>query len=60
MVEAAGAKLGAVLTINTTSYSPPVYDRQIMYTANAEARSVPIEAGELQLTVTVQVVYPIG
>lgn len=58
MVEAAGAKLGSVLTITTASYNPPVYERSL-FMASADVRSVPIEPGESQLRVSVQVVFGI-
>ena len=58
MVEAAGAKLGSVLTITTTSVNPPAYER-VMFMASADVKSVPVEAGELQLQTSVQVVFGI-
>jgi len=58
MVEAAGGKLGQVLTISTASYNPPMYDRSVLFGA-ADVKGVPVEPGELQLKVSVQVVYAI-
>jgi uncharacterized protein YggE len=51
---AAGAKLGAVVTINETTHQPPV--RPMMRTMR-EAASVPIEPGEQKLQVSVTVSY---
>ena len=57
MVEVTGAKLGSVLTINTLSYNPPLVARYAVM--SADAKSVPLEPGELQLKVSVQVVFAI-
>ncbi|OGF52887.1 MAG: hypothetical protein A2Z21_04325 [Candidatus Fraserbacteria bacterium RBG_16_55_9] len=59
MVEAVGAKLGSVLTITTASYSPPAYERSLVFMASSDAKSVPLEPGELQLYTSVQVVFAI-
>lgn len=59
LVETAGAKLGAVLTITTDSYSPRYYGLERMTLPMATDVAVPIEAGELQVKVTMQVVFEI-
>ena len=54
---AAGAKVGAVATINETTHQPPV--RPMMRTMR-EAASVPIEPGEQKLQVSVTVAYELA
>lgn len=59
LAEAAGVELGTVQTINQTvgTAPPPVYfDRAV---AESAAASVPISAGEMQISVEVSVVYAI-
>jgi uncharacterized protein YggE len=51
---AAGAKVGAVVTIQETTHQPPV--RPMMRTMR-EAASVPIEPGEQKLQVSVTIAY---
>jgi uncharacterized protein YggE len=60
MVEAAGGRLGQVLTISATNeYRPRYSDFYTLSAPVAERAAVPIEAGELELRVTVQVVFEI-
>lgn len=57
LAQAAGVHLGDVLSITTSvSGGTPVYRT----TALMEAASVPVEAGQLAITVTVQMVYEIA
>jgi uncharacterized protein YggE len=58
---AAGVTLGAVQTINEyTSGGPvPMYDMRAAVPAPAAAASVPVQAGQMTLTVEVSIVYEI-
>jgi hypothetical protein len=55
----AGAQLGDVLSINTTSYSDtaPYYDGKGGVAANAMASQVPVSAGQLSISVTASMMY---
>jgi len=60
MAEAAGIEVGKVISITETSYGGPIieranYDKAVF----DEGASVPIEPGELELTIQVQMVYGI-
>ncbi len=58
LVEAAGSKLGKVLSISI--YSAPVfYNDSRLFAAKEAAPSVPLETGELDMTVSVQVTFAI-
>ncbi|KAF0109351.1 MAG: hypothetical protein FD146_395 [Anaerolineaceae bacterium] len=57
LVSAAGVRLGDVQTISYYDYTPsPVYYDTRAMSANA-APSVPVEAGSMQITTTVTIVY---
>jgi len=59
LAEAAGVRVGKVLSIREVSLSaPPIYRGAEMDSASAEL--VPIESGELEITAQVQVVFAIG
>jgi len=59
LAEAAGVRLGKVLSIREISLSaPPIFRGAAMDGAAAEV--VPIESGELEITAQVQVVFGIG
>ena len=58
MAEAAGVTLGAATSISESSVGSPSPTRVTLDFASAEG-AVPIEPGELELTVTVQVVFAI-
>ena len=55
---AAGAKVGAVVTIGETTHQPPV--RPMMRTMREAAAAVPIEPGEQKLQVSVTVSYELA
>jgi len=58
MAEAAGIKVGKVISITETSYPGPIIARESFDKA-AFAESVPIQPGELELTIQVQVAFAI-
>ncbi|MGV6819415.1 MAG: SIMPL domain-containing protein [Parvularcula sp.] len=57
MAEEAGVKIGTVLTMNENSYNPQPRPMARMMAMDAEAAPAPIEAGESELSVTVNIVY---
>ena len=59
MAEAAGIQVGKVISITETSYPGPVIARE-SYDKAAFAEDVPIQPGELELTLQVQVVFAIA
>ena len=61
LASAAGVSLGAVQTISeSTSSAPiPMYDMRAAAPMAAEAASVPIQAGQMLLTIDVNIVYEI-
>jgi len=56
MAEAAGIVLDKIINVNETSGSSPIYSGASYSKADAEAR-VPIQSGELDITVQVELVY---
>ncbi len=59
MAEAAGVEVGNVISITETSYPGPIIARE-SYDKAAFAGAVPIQPGELELTIQVQVVFAIA
>jgi hypothetical protein len=61
LASAAGVSLGAVQTISeSTSSAPiPMYDMRAAAPMAAEAASVPVQAGQMLLTIDVNIVYEI-
>jgi len=57
LAEAAGVKLGAALDIRESSNSYPIFARGSFDEASGAA--VPVQAGELDLTVYVEVLFAI-
>jgi len=60
MAEAAGIELGKVINISESSYSGYVVARGESYDAAMAKEEVPIEPGELELTVQVSMVFAIN
>ncbi len=58
MADAAGVTLGAATSISETSVGSPTTQRDFDAAASGDG-GVPIEPGELELTVTVQVTFAI-
>jgi uncharacterized protein YggE len=58
MAEAAGIEVGKVVSITETSYPGPIIARE-EYDAAVAKSNVPIEPGELELTIQVEVVFAI-
>lgn len=59
MAEAAGIEVGKVISITETSYPGPIIARK-SFDAAAFEGAVPIQPGELELTIQVQVVFAIA
>lgn len=61
LAEAAGERLGRVLTIHTSGYAPPpprpMYDMAMVRMEAAQAAPTPIEGGELSVSASVSIVY---
>lgn len=57
MAKAAKKQVGEVLSISTANVNVPIYQRDMAYAAKAEALSVPIETGQLEVTADVTVVF---
>ena len=59
LAELAGGRLGKATYISESSYAPPPIYRQDIYEEAMPAATTPISPGEMEISLTVQVVYAI-